>query len=98
MFSLRTVRFFARASRLRYTTMTTMPTSDLGKILVAVGIVVLIAGVLLLLWPHIPLLGHLPGDFSFSKGNTRVFIPIATSIVISLILTVVINVVLRLFK
>ena len=75
-----------------------MPTSDLGKILVAVGIVVLIAGVLLLLWPHIPLLGHLPGDLSFSKGNTRVFIPIATTIVISLILTVVINVVLRLFK
>jgi len=94
--SPRTVRFFA-APILRYTT-PNMPTSDLGKILVAVGIVVLIAGVLLLLWPHIPLLGHLPGDLSFSKGNTRVFIPIATSIVISLILTVVINVVLRLFR
>lgn len=88
---------FTNVRSLRYTSLT-MPTSDLAKILIAVGIVALIAGVLLLLWPHIPLLGHLPGDFSFSKGNTRVFIPIATSIVISLILTVVINVVLRLFR
>lgn len=75
-----------------------MPTSDLGKILIAVGIVALIAGALLILWPHIPLLGRLPGDFSFHRGNTHVFIPIATSIVLSLVLTVVINVVLRLFK
>jgi hypothetical protein len=75
-----------------------MPTSDLGKILIAVGIVALIAGVLLILWPQIPLLGRLPGDFSFHRANTHVFIPIATSIVLSLVLTVVINVVLRLFK
>jgi hypothetical protein len=75
-----------------------MPTSDLGRILIALGIVALVAGVILLLWPHIPLLGRLPGDFSFHKGNTRVFIPIATSIVLSLVLTVVINVVLRLFR
>ena len=75
-----------------------MPTSDLGKILVIVGVVVVIAGVLLLTWPKLPLLGRLPGDFSFHKGDTHIFIPIATSIVLSLILTLVINVVLRLFK
>ncbi len=75
-----------------------MPTSDLGKVLIAIGIVIIVAGVILVLWPHIPLLGRLPGDFSFHRGNTHVFIPIATSIVLSLILTVVINVVLRLFR
>lgn len=78
--------------------MMVMPTSDLGRILVAVGIVALVAGVILMLWPHIPLLGRLPGDFSFLRGNTRVFVPIATSIVLSLVLTIVINVVLRLFR
>jgi hypothetical protein len=75
-----------------------MPTSDLGRILVAVGLVILIAGVLLLLWPRLPLPGKLPGDFSFHKGDVHIFVPIATTLVISLILTVVINVVLRLFK
>jgi hypothetical protein len=75
-----------------------VPTSDFGKILVAVGLVILIAGVLLLLWPRLPLPGKLPGDFSFHKGDVHIFIPIATTLVISLILTVVINVVLRLFK
>jgi len=75
-----------------------MPTSDLGRILIALGIVAVVAGVILLLWPHIPLLGRLPGDFSFTRGNTRVFIPIATSLVLSLVLTVVINLVLRLFR
>jgi len=75
-----------------------MPTPDLGKILVAAGIVSLVAGVVLLLWPHIPLLGRLPGDLSFHRGNTRIFIPVTTSILLSLILTFVVNVVLRLFK
>ena len=75
-----------------------MPSSDLGKILVVVGVVVVIAGVLLLLWPRLPLPGRLPGDISFHRGDVNVFIPIATSIVLSLILTLVINVVLRLFK
>lgn len=88
----------AAGPRLRYTSSVIMPTSDLGKILVAVGLVVVIAGVLLLLWPRLPLPGRLPGDFSFHTGGVRVFIPIATTIVLSIILTVVINVVLRIFK
>ena len=75
-----------------------MPTSDMGRILVAIGIVALIAGVLLLLWPHLPLPGKLPGDFAFRVGNTRVFLPIATSLLLSLVLTIVINLALRLFK
>ena len=75
-----------------------MPASDLAKILIAIGVVVLIAGVLLLLWPHLPLPGRLPGDLSFHRDGVHVFIPIATSIILSIILTIIINVVLRLFK
>jgi len=38
---------------------------------------------------------HLPGDITFKSGNVTVYIPLATSIVISLILTVVLNVLFR---
>ncbi len=89
---------FTPGSRVRYTTGNTMPTSDLARILIAIGVVALVAGIVLLLWPRLPLLGRLPGDLSFHKGNFQVFVPIATSLVLSLVLTVVINVVLRLFK
>ncbi len=75
-----------------------MPSSDLGKILIAVGVVVALAGVILMLWPRLPFPGRLPGDISLQRDGVHIFIPIATSIVLSLILTVVINVVLRLFK
>ncbi len=75
-----------------------MPTSDLGRILVAVGLVVVIAGVLLLLWPHLPLPGRLPGDLSFRLGGAHIFLPIATSIIVSLILTLIINIALRMFR
>ena len=51
-------------------------------------------GVLLLLSGK-GLLPHLPGDFSFGRGNVRVFIPIGTSIVVSIILTVVLNLLFR---
>jgi hypothetical protein len=74
-----------------------MPTSDIARVLIVVGIVALIAG-LLLLWPKAQMLGHLPGDLSFERNGVRVYIPIATTLIISLVLTIVVNVVLRLFK
>ncbi|MCK9356427.1 MAG: DUF2905 domain-containing protein [Dehalococcoidia bacterium] len=76
---------------------TNMPTSDIARVLIVVGIVALIAG-LLLLWPKAQMLGHLPGDLSFERNGVRVYIPIATTLIISLVLTIVVNVVLRLFK
>ena len=38
---------------------------------------------------------HLPGDITFKSGNVTVYIPLATSIVLSVILTVVVNLLLR---
>ena len=43
-------------------------------------------------------LGQLPGDLSWSSGNVRVYVPIATMIIISIVLTVLLNVLLRLFR
>ncbi len=75
-----------------------MPQSDLGRVLIAIGIVILIAGLILVLWPRLPLLGRLPGDISLHRNGMDIYIPIATSIVLSIVLTVVINLVIRLFR
>lgn len=68
---------------------------DAGKLLVLVGGIVVLFGLLLIVGGRIPFLGRLPGDISFSRGNTHVYIPIMTGIVISVILTVVLNLFFR---
>ena len=82
----------------RWATIETVTSHDIGKALIIVGVVLLVVGVLVALSPRIPLLGRLPGDLSFHRGEHHVFIPIATCILLSIGLTVVINIVLRLFK
>jgi Protein of unknown function (DUF2905) len=68
---------------------------EAGKLLVIVGGLVVLFGLLLMVGGRIPFLGRLPGDFSFSRGNTHVYIPLATGIVISVVLTVVLNLFFR---
>ena len=83
---------------LRWATIKTVSSHDIGKALIIIGIVVLIVGVLVTLSPRIPLLGRLPGDLSFHRGEHHIFVPIVTCILLSIGLTVVVNVVLRLLK
>jgi len=58
-----------------------------GRTLLVLGIVLVLVGLLLMFVPRVPWLGRLPGDFSFGGENWRVYIPLGTSLVISLILT-----------
>lgn len=69
-----------------------------GKILLLVGVFLLVLGLLFIFWQRIPLLGRLPGDIFLQKGNLRLFFPIATCVGISIVLTVILNFVLRLFR
>lgn len=59
---------------------------DMSRLLITFGIILIAVG---LLWPFIQKLGlgRLPGDLSFGGENFRVYIPITTSILISLALT-----------
>jgi len=70
----------------------------IGKILILVGAFVVFLGLLLVLWQRIPFLGKLPGDIFVQKGNFQLFFPIATCVIISVLLTVIVNVVIHLFK
>ena len=56
----------------------------MGKLLVVAGVI--IAGLGLLMMSGVPI-GRLPGDFTFRRGNTTFYFPLATSILLSIILT-----------
>jgi hypothetical protein len=60
---------------------------DFGKVLMIVGVVIVILG--FLFWQGLGgrWLGHLPGDIAIHKGNTRFYFPLATCLLISLVLT-----------
>jgi hypothetical protein len=65
--------------------------SDLGKALIGMGVFVVLVGVLLIGASKLNMpLGRLPGDFSWrsKSGNTSFYFPLATSILVSILLTV----------
>jgi uncharacterized membrane protein YkgB len=59
----------------------------LGKMLVLLGVLIIVIGLLLLVGEKIPWVGRLPGDIIIRKKNFTFYFPIATSILISIILT-----------
>ena len=64
----------------------------MGKWLMIVGVLVLLVGAALQFAPWlVNWFGKLPGDLRVGSGNTRVFIPITSMILLSIILTIVVN-------
>lgn len=68
--------------------------NDLGRVLIVLGGVLILAGILLLFMGrlHLPL-GRLPGDIIYRGKNTTVYFPLATSIVLSILLTLVLYII-----
>jgi len=70
--------------------------TELGKLLIVLGGMVLIVGVLLLFLGRTNLpLGRLPGDIIYRGKHTTFYFPLATSILLSVILSVVLYVISR---
>ena len=59
----------------------------LGRLLIVVGLLIAGLGLLLSLGARIPGLGRLPGDIVIERGSFRLYVPLATSILLSLLLT-----------
>ena len=74
-----------------------MSLEALGRALIGLAAVLIVVGGLLILFGKIGFL-KLPGDVLLRRGNTSVFWPIATSIIVSVILTILINVVIWLWR
>ncbi len=69
---------------------------ELGKLLIFLGIALVVAGVVVILLGRIHLpLGRLPGDFLYRGKNTTVYFPLATSLLVSVVLSIVLYVVSR---
>jgi len=62
-----------------------------GKALIIIGAVIIVIGVVFVFADKIPFLGKLPGDIRFKRGNTTVYIPIVTMLIISVLLTIILN-------
>ena len=60
---------------------------SMARTLIILGVVLALVGGLLLLVGKIPFLGRLPGDIVVRRGNWSFYFPLATSILISIVLT-----------
>jgi len=61
----------------------------LGKSLILIGIVIVVIGLILTFGHRIPYIGRLPGDIYYRKDNFVFYFPLATSIIVSIILSLV---------
>ena len=68
-----------------------MHTQNIAKVLIVVGVLFVIAGLLYYFFgDKLHWIGRLPGDIRYEKGNTKVFFPITTMILLSLLLNLLI--------
>jgi hypothetical protein len=61
----------------------------MGKMLILCGVVIIVMGIVLAFSDKLPFLGKLPGDITIKKENVRIFLPITTSIVLSVLISLV---------
>ena len=78
-----------------------MSIDNLGRILVIIGIGLCLLGGIILLLSRLPFfnqLGSLPGDMRFQGQNFSCFAPITSMVLVSIILTIILNVLIRLIN
>ncbi|MBU0764468.1 MAG: DUF2905 domain-containing protein [Bacteroidetes bacterium] len=69
-----------------------------GKYIIIFGAVILIIGLIVYLWgDKLNWLFNLPGDIKVEKENFRFYFPIVTMIIISVVITVIVNLLRKLF-
>ena len=69
-----------------------------GKYIIIGGLLIVIAGIIIYFFHgYFKWFGNLPGDVKIEKENYRFYFPLVTMIVISIVLTIIINIVKRIF-
>jgi hypothetical protein len=62
-----------------------------GRVLMIAGALLFVVGLVLSLGPRVPWLGRLPGDIVYRRGSFTFYFPLATSILLSLLLTLLLS-------
>jgi hypothetical protein len=69
--------------------------NELGRLLLIFGVILAAVGLVLMFADRIPFLGRLPGDILVKKKNFTFYVPLATMLLLSIVLTVIINLLTR---
>ncbi|MBE0406897.1 DUF2905 domain-containing protein [Psychrobacter sp. AOP22-C1-22] len=65
----------------------------MAKILIGIGVLLVVIGIIWLIFPStFSWIGNMPGDVKYKSGNTRVYFPVVTMIIISIVATILLNV------
>jgi hypothetical protein len=69
-----------------------------GKYILIAGVIIVAAGIIIYFFhDYFKWIGRLPGDFRIEKENFRFYFPLATMIILSLVITIIINILKRFF-
>lgn len=73
--------------------------TELARVLIVLGLAITLVGLIILgATRFFPWLGRLPGDFVYEGENFKFYIPLATMILVSVVGTIVLNIVIRIFR
>ena len=75
-----------------------MDSDIIGRSLLVLGALIAMMGASILVFSRLPFVGRLPGDISFQRDGFFFFLPIVTCVLLSLLLTLAVNVVIRLLR
>lgn len=72
--------------------------SQLGKLLIILGIVIIFMGIFISFMPKILYLGKLPGDIHIKKKNLIFYFPLTTSIIVSILASIILTVIFLIIR
>lgn len=70
----------------------------LGKMLLALGAILVVLGLVVMALGRLPFIGRLPGDIHLERGNVSCYFPLMTGILLSILATIVLNLIVWLIK
>ncbi|MBN2057758.1 MAG: DUF2905 domain-containing protein [Candidatus Saganbacteria bacterium] len=72
-----------------------MAVESLGRTLLYIGVILVLIGGFFILAAKVPWFGRLPGDIVYRRGGMTLVLPITTMLLVSLVLTLLLNIVWR---
>jgi formate hydrogenlyase subunit 4 len=71
---------------------------SVGRLLLILGVALALLGLILIVMGRTPFLGRLPGDIHIRRGAAEIYIPLATCILLSILATLVLNLLARFLR